>query len=68
MESTSFWLIYVLAGAIGAGYLVYGWKQKKVIPLIAGIGLNVYPYFIGNIYLLIGIGIVLILLPFLIKD
>jgi hypothetical protein len=67
MDNAAYWFIVIIASAIGMGYIIYGRKQRAAIALIAGIGLCVYPYFTDNIYLLIGIGLALILLPFIIK-
>jgi hypothetical protein len=54
-------------GSIGLGFLVYGKKQKAIIPLFSGIGLMLVPYFISNMYILILSGIVLVALPYIIK-
>ena len=51
-------------GSIGFGFLVYGRKQRAVVPLICGLGLIVFPYFVSNVLLLITIGIVLIAIPY----
>jgi hypothetical protein len=58
----------VIFGSIGLGFLVYGKKQKAVIPLLSGIGLIVFPYFISNLYILILSGVILVALPFFIKN
>jgi hypothetical protein len=63
--STLMWGI--IFGSIGLGFFVYGKKQKAVIPLLSGIGLMVFPYFISNIYILILSGVVLIALPYFIR-
>ncbi|MFH1075666.1 MAG: amino acid transport protein [Pseudomonadota bacterium] len=57
----------VLFSSIGMGYFIYGKKQKKGIPLIAGLSLCVIPYFVSNTLLLTAISILLIALPFIIK-
>ena len=59
--STLMWGI--IFGSIGLGFFVYGKKQKAIIPLLSGIGLMVFSYFISNIYILILSGIVLVALP-----
>ena len=64
-SSTLIW--GVIFGSFGLGFLVYGKKQKAVIPLLSGIGLMVLPYFISNLYILIFSGIILVALPFFIK-
>ena len=66
MTSTSL-LIGVLASAMGMGYFVYGKKQQMYIPMVAGVALCVYPYFVSNIYLMIGVGVVLMALPFFLR-
>lgn len=57
----------VLFGGIGLGYCIYGKRQRKVIPLLSGIVLMVYPLFIANTYLLVAIGMALICLPWLVR-
>jgi len=67
MNSTSTLMWGMIFGSIGLGFFVYGKKQKAVIPLLSGIVLIVFPYFISNIYILVLAGIVLIALPFFIR-
>ena len=57
----------VLFGSIGLGFFVYGKKQNAVIPLLSGIGLMVFPYFISNVFILFTTGVVFTALPFVIK-
>jgi hypothetical protein len=57
----------LLFGSIGFGFFIYGKKQKAVVPLIAGIVLCVVPYFIANVYVLVGVGVVLVMIPFLVR-
>ena len=56
-----------LFGSVGFGFFLYGKKQGAAVPLICGIVLMVFPYFISNTLLLVGIGAVLIALPFLVR-
>jgi hypothetical protein len=66
--STELWLfIGVITGAFGMAYFIYGKKQGKPVPLISGMLLCVYPYFFESTVLIIAIGILLIIAPFLIK-
>jgi len=67
MDDTLTFVAYVLFGAIGLGYFVYGRRQKKFVPLICGIGLMGYPYFVSNATLLVVIGCVLLVLPFFVR-
>ena len=57
----------LLFGSIGFGFFLYGKKQKAVVPLITGIALCVVPYFIANVYVLVGVGVVLVAIPFVAK-
>lgn len=60
--------IGLMAGSIGTGYFIYGKKQQKAVPLIAGLGLCVVPYFIENMAINIGVCVLLMVSPFVIKD
>ena len=53
--------------SIGLGFFIYGRKQKVAMPLICGIALMVYPYFVSNNALLIAIGAVLIAIPYFVR-
>jgi hypothetical protein len=54
----------LLFSSIGLGFFLYGRKQRAVVPLVCGIALMVYPYFIPNVVALVAIGIVLSALPY----
>lgn len=44
----------MLFGAIGLGYFIYGKKQSALLPLLCGVGLMVFPYFVtGTLWLLV---------------
>ena len=64
MDDTSTLLWGLLFGSIGAGYFIYGKKQKKTIVLIAGIGLCATPYLITNLWLMIILNMALMALPY----
>jgi len=68
MESTTNIFLSVIFGAIGTGYIVYGRRQKRIIAFICGVALCAYPYFISNTILVIIVGIVLMILPFYLRD
>ncbi len=59
-------LLGVLFSSIGFGYFLYGKKQKVIIPLVCGLVLMIFPYFIDQTLLLIGIGTALSILPYFI--
>lgn len=58
----------VLFGSIGVGYFIYGKKQQRLIPLLAGIGLCALPYFIPNPYVTVIVGLILIAAPWLLSE
>ena len=54
------WLLWGVAfGSIGLAYFVYGKKQQRFVPLLCGIALMVYPYFISNTVLLVAVGLMI---------
>ncbi len=57
----------VLFSSIGLGFFMYGKKQQRTIPLVTGIGLMVYPYFVDSVPLLIGVGVLLMALPYFVR-
>jgi hypothetical protein len=57
----------MLFGIVGFAFFVYGKKQAALVPLICGLALMIFPYFVANIYTLVIVGIVLIALPFFIQ-
>jgi hypothetical protein len=57
----------ILFGAFGAGYFMYGRRQRSPVPFVVGIALMVFPYFITNVYLVVLIGVGLIVTPYFIR-
>lgn len=57
----------VATGAIGFGYVVYGKKQGRLVPAIAGIVLCVLPYVLDSGWLLLLASLLLMAAPFLIE-
>jgi hypothetical protein len=57
----------LLYGSIGLGFFIYGRKQKAVVPLICGLALMIFPYFVSNTILLVAIGAVLIAVPYFVR-
>jgi hypothetical protein len=43
---------------------VYGKKQRVIVPLVCGLALMVFPYFVSSAALLVGVGIVLVAVPY----
>ena len=56
----------VLFGSLGFGYFLYGKKQGAVIPLVCGLLLMVFPYFISNTALVVLVGVALAAIPWFI--
>lgn len=67
LGSTAVLIWGILFGAIGFGYFLYGKKQKAIIPLCIGIVLCVFPYFIADVYVLVGVGVLLVAIPFFVR-
>jgi len=63
VNATVLLLLGVLFSSIGFGYFLYGKKQQKSVPLICGIVLIIYPYFIENISIMLALGLVLCVIP-----
>ena len=57
-------LVGMIAGLIGAAYFMYGKKQQKLVPMLTGVALCVYPYFIDSVAWLLVIGAALCAVPF----
>jgi hypothetical protein len=57
----------LLFGSIGLGYFIYGKKQRAAVPLVCGLGLMIFPYFVPNTILLIAIGAVLTAIPYFLR-
>ena len=62
------WLLWgLLFGSIGLGYFIYGKQQRVVVPLVCGLALMVFPYFVSNVILLVGIGAILVAIPYFLR-
>lgn len=67
MESESQLIWAMLFGAIGLGFFSYGRKQRAVVPLLTGIALFVFPYFVTDLYMLLLSGLALMAIPYFVK-
>ncbi len=68
MGDTSTLLWGVIFGSVGLGFFIYGRKQQAVVPLVAGIALFVVPYVISNVYYLVLAGLLLVALPYFLRN
>ena len=65
--STS-WLFWgLLFGSIGFGFFIYGKRQKAIVPMVCGLILLVFPYFVSNTILIVAIGVALIAIPYFVR-
>ena len=58
--------IGILTGALGMAYIVYGKRQTKFAPLLSGIGLCAYSYFIHSWVWLCVVGLLFAVVPFVV--
>lgn len=62
------WLMWgLLFGSIGLGYFLYGKKQSAIIPLICGLALMIFPYFVSSTLWLVVTGAALIAIPWFVR-
>lgn len=62
---TLFW--GVLFSSIGLGFFIYGKKQSAPVPLLCGLVLMIFPYFVANNLLFVVTGVVLTAIPYFIR-
>jgi hypothetical protein len=55
----------IVASAVGTAYIVYGRRQAKYVPLLAGISLCLFTFFIDSWMWLCVVGVALLAAPFL---
>jgi len=67
VDDTSLLIWGMVFGSIGLGYFLYGKKQRAIVPLVTGIALSVFPFFISNVYILVLVGTVLSVAPYFIR-
>jgi predicted membrane protein len=58
----------LLFSSIGLGFFLYGKKQRSVVPLVCGLVLMIYPYFIPNAAVLVAIGVALTAIPYFFRS
>ena len=67
MDSPASLIWQLLFSAAGAGYFIYGKKQRATVPFVCGIVLMVFPYFVSSTLVLVMIGVVLMTLPYFVR-
>jgi predicted membrane protein len=58
----------LLFSSIGLGFFLYGKKRRAVVPLVCGLVLMIYPYFVPNVIALVAIGVVVTAVPYFFKS
>jgi len=61
-------LLGLAFGSVGMGYFVYGKRQQQLPTLLAGLGLCVLPYLVDSVLVMVLAGLVLLALPFLMRE
>lgn len=64
-EATLLW--GMLFGCIGLGFFVYGKKQGAPVPLVCGLAMMAFPYFVSSAVLTVLIGLALIAIPYFVR-
>ena len=67
MEGSSLIVWGLVFGVVGLAFFTYGKKQKAIVPLLTGIALFIFPYFISNVYVLVLVGAALVALPYFVR-
>ncbi len=62
--STASLLWTMIFSSVGLGFFIYGKRQSAIMPMVCGVALMIYPYFVSSIILLVIIGVVLMALPY----
>jgi hypothetical protein len=57
----------LIFGSVGLGFFIYGKQQKAAVPLVCGLALMVFPYFVSNSIVLVVIGGALIMIPYYVR-
>lgn len=57
----------LIFGSIGVGYFIYGKKQKRAVPLMIGISLSLYMFFVSDPLWVGIIGVVLSVIPYFVR-
>ena len=59
MMNENFLWASMIWGAIGSGYLIYGWRQRAAIPLAGGVAMTAASFFLPALWMsLAGVAII----------
>jgi hypothetical protein len=48
----NFLLASLVWGSVATGYLIYGWKQKALMPFLGGLAMTAASFLIGSVVLM----------------
>ena len=57
----------LLFSSIGLGYFIYGKRQQAPVPLVCGLVLMVYPYFVSTVWIMVLLGLALMAIPYFLR-
>ena len=57
----------LLFGAIGGGYLVYGVRQRALVPALCGLALGVFTWFVDSTWVTFVVGVGLMAMPYFVR-
>ncbi len=57
----------LLFSSVGLGFFLYGKKQRAIVPLVCGLALMIFPYFVSSTLVLVGVGVALAVVPYFIR-
>ena len=57
----------LLFSSIGLGFFLYGKKQRAIVPLVCGLALMIFPYFVANTVVLVAVGVALVAIPYFVR-
>lgn len=60
-------LLAMAFSAVGLGYFIYGRRQRAPVPLVCGIGLMVFPYFVSSAWITVLVGGALMAVPYFVR-
>ncbi len=57
----------LLFSSIGLGYFIYGKRQQAPVPLLCGLALMVFPYFVSSAWAVVLVGAGLMAIPYFVR-
>ncbi len=54
----------VLFSSVGLGFFLFGKQQRAAVPLVCGIVLMIYPFFVHNLVVLVAVGVAVSAVPY----